>query len=65
MGVTHCFAWLVGPLQKIRPQVDLHGIINPQLKRNTHFTEDMNPWIQEWEKWSKTQQYYRQIQNTS
>ena len=52
-------------LQNIRPQVDLHGIINPQVKRNNHLTEDKNPWIREWERWSKKQQYYRQIQNKS
>ena len=52
-------------LQKIRPRVDLHGIIHPRLKRNNHLTEDKMPWIREWEGWSKKEQYYRQIQNKS
>ena len=52
-------------LQEIRPQVKLRDIINPQRKRDARFTEDMNPWIKDWEKRSRTEQWYHQIQNTA
>ena len=52
-------------LQEIRPQVKLRDIINPQRKRDGRFTEDMNPWIKDWEKRSRTEQWYHQIQNTA
>jgi hypothetical protein len=48
-------------LQEIRPQVDLHSIINPQPRRDGRFTEDMNPWIRDCEKLSTKEQYYRQV----
>ena len=63
-------------LQEIRPQVKLHDIINPQLRTSQNsqnsqktgharFTEDMKPWIKDWEERSRTQQYYLQIQKTA
>ena len=52
-------------LQEIRPEVKLRDIINPERKRDGRFTEDMNPWIKDWEKRSRTEQWYHQIQNTA